>query len=201
MTSLQSQSVLNLLQMKRSTKQARANRLNALRSTGPRSVEGKRSSSVNATRHGLTSPVESSDWAPHLEPLALILEHDEGLTASNARELARRIVDYERNVQYQRERFVLLRQGIEPELVMDEFGAKSLELYRLIADGIKSGEISKCDEEYEDYKTLVQVYGFIGRYELNKAKRTARERVGNADRYLRRSANQLIKQLRSLFSS
>lgn len=95
----------------------------------------------------------------------------------------------------------MLRHGLEPELVMDEFGAKSIEMSRLLAGGIKSGEISKHDEHYEEYKTLADMYGFIGRYELRKAKHEVRERVGNADRYLRRSANQLIKQLRSLPSS
>ena len=39
-----------------SPQKRQANRLNAQRSTGPRSVRGKRSSSLNALRHGLSVP-------------------------------------------------------------------------------------------------------------------------------------------------
>ena len=37
----------------------RANRLNAQKSTGPRTEEGKQRASLNATRHGLTAQVLS----------------------------------------------------------------------------------------------------------------------------------------------
>src|SRR6478752_2477062 len=37
--------------------QLRANRLNAQKSTGPRTEEGKQRASLNATRHGLTAQI------------------------------------------------------------------------------------------------------------------------------------------------
>ena len=44
-----------------SLKQIEANRLNALKSTGPRTDEGKRHSRCNAVRHGLTAETVIAD--------------------------------------------------------------------------------------------------------------------------------------------
>ena len=45
-----------------SFRQIEANRRNALRSTGPRTEEGKRSSRANAYRHGLTAETVVQRW-------------------------------------------------------------------------------------------------------------------------------------------
>jgi hypothetical protein len=51
-------------------RQIAANRRNACKSTGPRSVSGKKRSSKNAFRHGLSKPLTGAEFARELEALA-----------------------------------------------------------------------------------------------------------------------------------
>jgi len=88
-----------------SAKRQAANQRNARHSSGPRTDQGKRRSSVNAMQHGLTTPVESSGWAPLQQSLETLLE-SEGMETSQARNLALCILNYERNLHYQRERYL-----------------------------------------------------------------------------------------------
>ena len=78
--------------MKISASKLIANRANATKSTGPRSIEGKRISSENAQRHGLASSsgVSLDSRAPALSAL---LEEGRGLgfSAAEAEELVTRV--------------------------------------------------------------------------------------------------------------
>ena len=183
----------------KSPKQAAANRRNAQQSSGPKSEEGKRRSSINATKHGLTAPLETSDWAPHLERVSRLLMEGEGLSEIEARELARCIIDYERNVSYQRERYEMALQGREPEFDTTGVGLENF----VIAAHMEIGLTSKSN--YGGFgkkgaRDLAKFFRGIGKTEVRRATRDARREFRSADRYLRRSANQLIKQLRSLSS-
>jgi len=53
-----------------SNRQIEANRRNARRSTGPRSTSGKKRTSQNAYRHGLTTPLSRTEVARAVETLA-----------------------------------------------------------------------------------------------------------------------------------
>jgi hypothetical protein len=53
-----------------SNRQTAANRRNAEKSTGPRSSKGKKRSSQNAHRHGLTKPITSAAFQQEVESLA-----------------------------------------------------------------------------------------------------------------------------------
>lgn len=181
----------------RTSKQAAANRRNAQQSSGPKSDEGKRRSSANATKHGLTTPLETSAWAPQLESVTGLLVKGEGLNEVEARELARRIVDYERNVSYQRERYEMAVQGREPEYDTNGVGRENF----VIAAHLELGVTSKSNYGgfgKEGARELAKFFRGIGKAEVRKVKCDAQREFHRADRYLRRTANQLIKQLLSL---
>ena len=186
------------LRMK-SQKQAVANRRNAQQSSGPKSDGGKRRSSVNATKHGLTAPLESSGWAPQLETIAQLLMERESLSEIKANELARCILEYERNVSYQRELYEMMVQGRKPVFDTAGVGWENF----IIATHLELGVSSK--DNYggfgkEGARDIAKFFRGLGKDEVRKAQRDAQREFRSADRYLRRAANQLIKQCRSLSS-
>jgi hypothetical protein len=148
----------------------KANRQNAQRSSGPRTDECKRRSSVNAMRHGLTTPRECSAWAPLQQSLEAMLAA-EGPDKPCARALAVAILNYERNVQYQRERYLQSKQH----------GHVQAKPTRPPQFGSYGNTV---------FKSIGTIIRMIEKQEQSNADRKLR----NADRHLRRAANQLIRQ-------
>ena len=187
-----------------SLKQRAANRNNALKSTGPRSLAGKRQSSVNSVKHSLTRPIDALPWGQHLQPLMDLLIRD-GLEADKAGDLARKILDYERNADYQRRRFLDFRAGTPlqyetPPSVLADFAiATRLDQSKKEKGKSKSKPASSNrPKPIFDEKLDVEIAKFFRqiayrdlKVEHDKALRVLR----NADRHLRRSANQLFKVL------
>ena len=180
-----------------SPKQQAANRRNAERSTGPKSEAGRRVAAVNALKHGLSNPVDSTSWGSKVGDLEVLLK-SEGLGPAETRELARRLVDFERNVDYQRQRFLGEVSGEARKLIMPEGAQKDFEVAGQIAylRGSKQTHLLGMDRPLarEMQKFLEQVAS----RQVREANRDAAKDLKNADRYLRRAANQLIKQLKSL---
>ncbi len=72
-----------------SDKQIAANRRNALKSTGPRSAAGKKRSSANAYRHGLSvSLALSAESRPEIEALAKLITDGTGIPRADAEVIA-----------------------------------------------------------------------------------------------------------------
>ena len=82
-----------------SPKQRAANRANALKSTGPKSELGRRRAAVNATQHGLSLPIDASIYQREISAVSLLIR-DECESDAQACELAKRIIDFERNEAY-----------------------------------------------------------------------------------------------------
>lgn len=79
-----------------SPKQRAANRANAIRSTGPRSGEGKFHAKLNATKHGLSLPVDERVFSELIQEISTLIRNDCD-SDLQAHELAKRIIDFERN--------------------------------------------------------------------------------------------------------
>ena len=176
-----------------SRRQHAANRQNALRATGPRTLLGKRRAAVNATRHGLTAPVLSSAWGTRLPQLHALLCAD-GLDPHQAHTLAVCILDYERNVQHQRNRYLysmgLPGSGINPEAA----GAKQRQMAQAIqaqmpARGSPIPGVSR--------NAAVSAARFLQKIG-QRQQRSAEQELRNADRHLRRAALALTKVCRAV---
>ena len=71
-----------------------ANRYNALKSTGPRSVAGKRASSQNSRKHGLNS-VPDFESSPQYQALVDLIA-EEGFSAFVCADIASSLLNYRR---------------------------------------------------------------------------------------------------------
>ena len=78
-----------------SPRQRAAHRASSARATGPKSAEGKRRVSVNATLHGLSMPLDLQAYGSQIENVRLLIL-DECENEFQALDLAKKIVQLER---------------------------------------------------------------------------------------------------------
>ncbi len=190
--------------MSSSTQKRQANRINAQRSTGPRSSGGKRSSSLNALRHGLCLPIEQTSQAPIIGKLRAIIEA-EGIDAELAKELATSILEYERNIAYQHQR--LLPKDAPPHPPPPPTVEETIALVKLmypewemLDDYLEEelffkGKVSKRTlRSFNSMKKrmIKNWFSMQPKFKLRKP-----SKVDHSLRYLRRSSNQLLKSLRA----
>nr|WP_315261343.1 hypothetical protein [uncultured Limnohabitans sp.] len=185
-----------------SPQKRRANRLNAQRSSGPKTQAGRTIASLNSVKHGLSQPVDLMTTGVNTSALAALL-HEDGLDALQAHELVMKILDYERNVAHQLRVF----QGWqEPglELTPEVVDAKARERYpeidmldEMIQDELFiTGRVSA-----KDVKKVARIKEAMCRDWIklhNRQMRAVVRDANSATRYLKRSSNQLIKSLKAL---
>jgi len=181
-----------------SAAQRRANRRNALKSTGPKSDRGRQRASLNSTTHGLSRPAEPEERRAAVDLILVALEGEP--MEDRARErIAEVIFEFERNVAHQREIFQ------SRHIAADE-GQGTTEAPEIVV---------APDEEIEELIMISEIHGgpdegerawlnearrFMMRQQRLKRARDRREAIEAliaADRYFRRSANQLIKALKA----
>ncbi len=189
-----------------STQKRQANRRNALRSTGPKSVAGKRRSSGNSTSHGLSTPIALDAFDPLVNSLTELIAQ-EGLNTQSAQELVIKILDYERNLARQR---ALLAGGLlmsprnqlptsaETERGVRELFGREIDLLDDHVDWerFNSRALTKRDQKFIVNQKLKMQKLWL-RMSMRTQRSKAREET-NSLRYLKRSSNQLIKALKAL---
>ncbi len=181
-----------------SRRQRSANRKNALRSTGPRTPAGLIRASRNATKHGLSRPLDQVDNARIIQRLTSAIE-SEGIQSTVAYDLAIKIMEFERNVDRQRQIHEKRISGklVDAVAIMDcEYEHDPM---RIVLEGFAAGrlhpELSEAEETIRDgAKFLVALHRKRLASKIHAEGREPLESV----RYLRRASNQLIKALKRL---
>ena len=79
-----------------SAKQKVANKANALKSIGPKTANGRSRASLNATKHGLSLPVDDLLFTNQIQEIASLVRED-CVLEHQAVDIAKRIIDFERN--------------------------------------------------------------------------------------------------------
>jgi len=180
-----------------SPRQRAANRRNALHSTGPKTIAGRRRVAVNALSHGLSVPVDPLIQQDLINPILDRLV-SEDLSEPVRLDLATKIAEFERNIAHQRERFAYSISGQEPAprdvLGIDEVFIEDILDLKLEAeqDAFGGGEQAEFLKEAKAALKSLRSWGD------RQAKRELNEELRSTERYYRRAANQLIKTLRAL---
>ncbi len=188
-----------------SPRQRAANKANALKSTGPRSDQGKVRSRVNATKHALSLPVDETVFSDEIKSVAALIRGDCD-SDFQAQELAKRIIDYERN-----EAFLISQRDVDPNA---EIMAWAMDPHRFALFGLvqqhenkervpvtftTSNKKPKGKERTDEKKFIEDFLKLQDKVLLGKAK-TEQAKLTNSLRYQKRAINQLVKGVRAVAS-
>ena len=188
-----------------SPKQRAANKANALRSTGPKSDEGKRRASVNATKHALSLPIDERAFESELRAVVALIRDDCDSDAQ-ATELAKCIIDYERN-----EAFLIKQIEVDVNAEINNWAMDPhrFALYGLVQQHQNKERVAvtfttpnkkpKGKERTEEIKFIEGFLKLQDKAVLGRAKEL-QSKLTNSQRYQKRAINQLVKGVRSIAS-
>jgi len=187
-----------------------ANRANASKSTGPKTADGMRTASLNATTHGLSIATDPYSLDPTAERVAALIASG-GIDQAMARDLAAKIVDYERCMEHQRA--LLAQESTTPPMTQEQHGQR----HQSLLGHMFGKELSMIDDVLEEQEFLS---GRVLKSDLNfrlrmkfkmdklvakvqaksdrSSQQQAKKRENSAARHYKRATNQLIKGLKAL---
>lgn len=186
-----------------SQKQRAANKVNALKSTGPKSIEGRKISSANSTKHSLSLPVDERLFADEIQAVANLIRGD-CESDHQAIDLAKRIIDYERN-----ETFLILQSEVDPNADVNAWGKDPLRfaIYELLNQHKNKKPVSvtfttsnlhpKGQERTDEIKYLKDLLKLFQKSALSRS-RYAQVKLKNGLRYQKRAINQLVKGVQAI---
>ena len=162
-----------------------ANRCNALKSTGPRSVSGKRASSQNSRKHGLNS---APDFESSLEYQTLVeLIAEEGFSAFVCADIASGLLNYRRVMDAYYDTYT------SPEPV-DEF---LRDANVKASNPIFSELLSPSGSEPQDVRDMAALFASMQRQERRKGGPVSR-RSADAHKLIRYQRNAIARLSRAV---
>jgi len=185
-----------------------ANKANASKSTGPKTEAGMRAASLNATTHGLSVATDPDSLDPIAERVASLIASG-GIDQALARNLAAKIIDYERCMEHQR---ALLAQESTPPMSQEQHGQRrqsrlgqmfGKEL-SMLDDVLKeqeflSGRVLKSDLNFR-LRMKFRMDKLVAKVQAKSdrsSQQVANRREISAARHYKRATNQLIKGLKA----
>ena len=190
-----------------SAKQRAANRANSLKSSGPRSEEGKFWAKLNARKHGLSLAVDERVFADQIKAIAQLIRED-CETDAQAAELAKRILYFERNEEFLQ---TFNEKALHDEIKAWGFDPRTIALQQLAQVHRNKQKVSttftlpqkdypvklKGKERTDEIKFLegflrLESNAILGRIRAGKNSKLS------ALRYQKRAINQLVKGVRAV---
>ncbi len=172
-----------------------ASRANSLRSTGPKSTLGKRLASQNSRTHGLSVALPNEVIEPVVSKLLPLIMQD-GIDLHAAKELAIKLVDYERNLAHERQSFAdtLVDRENDPldenEVLENIFANALVEQESIVPKAAR--KLPKAQKEEREW--MIESLKLL----IKTNKRHQKRAKDNSERHYKRAANQFIKALRSV---
>lgn len=197
-------------------KQLQANRVNAKRSSGPRSDRGKRAVALNAIKHGLSMPLSSAlgrpDASRHgnghghghtaLQTIADLIT-PECSSPEAARHIALTILEFERNETAQREFFMSCcaqPQGLPAGAQLIEAVRQRYPEYDMLQEYIDEELLLSARPDRRWIAKGMKIMQSLQQEFIQSRQQEQNEAVKRwkaSQRYFKRAANQLAKALRA----